>query len=296
MTWNHSPEGSYESYVIGSGVEDQGPFIREDEAIQKHMDEPERARRRELRRLRTLDNYSPLVLHMRWGSFAKEGDNFVLMQRELVLNAVQLEGTHTVNKLNRKVSLRTIPVSEVQELPTVGPENDKINAAREEIETICSKYNAKDRPFRELSHEEPAISIARDSRNLSTDLRRSTKITRRSGERNEGIDVSTDLTLDEYFVVEPNSAREVRDAGMVNGLSRLNRQRALSLARQEIQGVWENFRQAQGRVSFEFRELDEGSTSIRQEFLKEELECLWCGEIEGHRNGECMLPVERRPT
>lgn len=290
VTWNHSPEGSYDFYVIGSGIEDRGPFIRDDEAIQGHMDESERVRRRELRRLRTLENFRPLVLHMRWGSFAKEAENYVLMQRELVLTAIQIEGIHTVNKLFRKVSLRTIPVSEVEEHPTAKPQNDKINAAKEEVETILSKYTANDLPFRALNHEEPVISIARDSRNLFAELKRSTKITRRSDERIEGIDVSTDLALDEHFVIEPNSAREIKDAGVVDGFTRQARQRALNLARQEIQCVWDYFRKGQHRLFPQFRELDEGSTATRQEFPKAELECLWCGEIEGHRNGECVMP------
>lgn len=53
VNWNHGDD----FFVLGSGVDDDGPFIREDEIIRGGMGEVEQERRRELRRLRNLEDY-----------------------------------------------------------------------------------------------------------------------------------------------------------------------------------------------------------------------------------------------
>lgn len=53
VTWNHGND----FFVLGSGTDDNGPFIRDDEVVRESMGEVEQERRRELRRLRNLEDY-----------------------------------------------------------------------------------------------------------------------------------------------------------------------------------------------------------------------------------------------
>lgn len=72
----------------------------------------------------------------------------------------------------------------------------------------------------------------------------------------------------------------------MDGISRAARLRAVSLARQEIQGAFELFRTS---ASFDdLRDLDIGSSAIMDTLNQTEIECEYCDQK--HRNGDCKLP------
>jgi len=102
VQWDFKPNGNYEYFILGSGVDDTGPFIREDEEIQQYMDEPERARRRDLRRLRAKEDVG---FHRGLKCFiqVKEGEFMVTVTRSVTLDIDQV-GIFTKVKL---VSLPT---------------------------------------------------------------------------------------------------------------------------------------------------------------------------------------------
>lgn len=75
------------------------------------------------------------------------------------------------------------------------------------------------------------------------------------------------------------------------GFNKVDRERMIRIARQEIQGAWECFGRAEiVAPALGVRELDEGSTRVREAFKNSELECTFCGKVDDHRCGECMLP------
>jgi hypothetical protein len=102
VQWNFKPNGNYDYFILGSGVDDTGPFIREDEEIQQYMHEPERARRRDLRRLRAKED-AGFHRCLKWFIQVKEGDLMVAVTRSVTLDIDQV-GIFTKVKL---VSLLT---------------------------------------------------------------------------------------------------------------------------------------------------------------------------------------------
>ncbi len=74
---------------------------------------------------------------------------------------------------------------------------------------------------------------------------------------------------------------------IVNGVGKVEREKALRMARQELQGVMEFFLKVPA-LAAGWKELDRGTTGILEEVAEEDLECQYCDKR--HRNGDCRLP------
>jgi len=91
-----TPDGMYKIHIPGNGEQDTDPFLRDDEIIPPCASERERRRKIELRRLRTLEDMSPMVFIFNHGeAVTVEGDLIIAINRELTLFLMQEQGVRT---------------------------------------------------------------------------------------------------------------------------------------------------------------------------------------------------------
>jgi len=281
-------EGDYATHRPGKGDERYSPFLRNDEIVPPGDDVEGLRRRLELRRLRMLEDYDPAPWTVNWMSVpAQEGDTIVLVSRTVALKLAQEGGVHTNSQLIRTLSLTTYNPYDPETLPFPLPDpsdfrRKEIAKAREEIKN-CLEGLGVSRAFEELHITEPEYEVPCDERGLYAIVTRSVAVKRVVGQ--EATTTQETLAMREKFLLELPTIEE-REEDPVLGIGRVEREKAVKMTRQEIQGVVETLpRLVQLR---NFRGLDRGSTGILDAVGEGEAECLYCEEK--HRNGECRLP------
>ncbi|KAF8866865.1 hypothetical protein BDZ45DRAFT_795323 [Acephala macrosclerotiorum] len=294
-----SPETS-SIHIPGSPTFNSGPFIRDDETVSPGMSELESNRRRELRRLRLLPDYDPALwqlFHM--GCFVREGENLekvVLVERMISLKVMQLAGTKTVALLIRSLSIKAVDKGMIEEIDDEGESPKDVEEAREEVKNLLKGVDDRflgqiSRSWDELEVKDSELKVLRDEKGLEATVKKILMVERKSGVENITITDCTSLT--EIFPTTTplnwDGDDFDSDTNLVSGKSKTARSRAVSLARQEIQGVFDLFRVLS---SFEdLRDLDRGSSSIMEIVNQDEIECEYCDQK--HRNGDCKLPDAR---
>ncbi|KUJ21825.1 uncharacterized protein LY89DRAFT_681218 [Mollisia scopiformis] len=293
-----APISSCSTHIPGSSTFDSGPFIRPDETVTPSMSEWEKNRRRTLRALRLVEDYDPSLwqlFHM--GVFVREGGNVVLVERMVSLKVMQVDGTKTVALLVRSLSVKVVEKGMVEE-PDLDQEEESpedVEEAREEVRLLLKAFGVtrEEGPWRdwvEMKVDDPEFKVLRDGKLLEVGARKFLVVQRKHGA--EDITITNCTSLTELFpattILSSNWADEDydSDSNLIDGISKAARVRAVSLARQEIQGVFQLFRTLS---SFEdIRDLERGSTGILDSVKQEDLECEYCEAK--HRNGDCKLP------
>lgn len=102
----------------------------------------------------------------------------------------------------------------------------------------------------------------------------------------EEITIQETVSIVEEFFAKP-PAQEDPTEDVVHGIGKTEREKALKMARQELQGVMEVFLKVPALAAV-WKELDRGSTGILEAVVEEDLECQYCEER--HRNVDCRLP------
>jgi len=279
-----TPDGMYKIHIPGNGEQDTDPFLRDDEIIPRCASERERRRKIELRRLRTLEDMSPLVFIFNHGeAVAVEGDLIITINRELTLFLMQEQGVRTQCTSVRKLDFRTF-----RSLPVPFPDDqkfepEKIAQAQGDI-IKCLDSLGTMRLFSGTQIDGPQYEVKCDDRGLKVVVMRSLVVQRVLGEKD--ITIQESLTISEEFLTEELGEEELREE-VVRGIAKEEREKELRMARQEMQGVIELF-EAIGNVSEHWRSLDRGSTGILEVVGDGEMECEYCDER--HRNGDCILP------
>ncbi|CZR57029.1 uncharacterized protein PAC_06918 [Phialocephala subalpina] len=251
-----SSPSSSSIHIPRSPIFDSGPFIREDETVTVEMSELEKNRRRELKQLIEKENLEKVVL----------------VERIISSKVMQLAGTKTVALLVRSLSIIVV---------------DKGLLRR--ILDIAISGN-----WAELKLEDPEFKLLRDEKGLEVSAKKFLMVERKFGA--EDITITDCTSPTEIFpsTVPPNWDGDGfnSDTNIVNRFFKAARLRAISLARQEIQGVFELFR---FWGSFEdLTDLDIGSSAIMDTMNQGEVECEYCDEK--HRNGDCKLPDAKDVT
>jgi hypothetical protein len=262
--------------------------IRDDEEIQEGMTQEEKDRAFELRRLRGMDDYSGAWSRCWIQGYVEEGENFVLLQRTVGIKIVQ-SGTITASKLVREVTIRTVR-QDLGVVDTLGMSvlpKAEVERAREEIKRVLAGLGTLDTvsPFVRLEMERPSRTVIDDEKGLMVSTSKSHSVLMGNECENGNVSVENMTVVRENLPSKIMGADET-DPDMIEGLGRVERVQGVRLARQEMRGVWETFREEEG-----WRELEARTTGIAGASLEEEgLECEYC-EVR-HRNGNCLLPRE----
>jgi hypothetical protein len=277
-----TPEGNYRTHIPGRGDQLSDPFLRDDEIVRPGAPEEERKRRIELRRLRTLEDYDPPLWKFDWMiALAQEGETIIYVTRSLLLKLKQDQGILTKCVLTRALSLVTFQ-NLAFPIPDDCPLRPKeIAKAREEIKR-CLESVGNAKPFVEKQFAEPEYEVRCDEKGLHAAVYRSWAISRIPWK--EDMTIFESVVMGEKFLAELPTKEELEE-DVVQGYGKVEREKELKLARQEIQGAIQMFSVMDQP---EFRKLDRGSTGIFEVVRDGDKECQYC-EVR-HRNGECRLP------
>lgn len=279
-----TPDGMCKIHIPGKGEQDTDPFLRDDEIIPPCASERERRRKIELRRLRTLEDISPIIFSFPHGeAVAVEGDLIIAINRELTLFLMQEHGVGTQCTSVRKLNFRTF-----RSLPVPFPDDqifepEKISRAREDIIKCLGSLGSM-RLFSGTQIDGPQYEVKCDDRGLKAMVMRGLVVQRMLGEKD--ITIQESLTITEEFLMEELGEEELREE-VVRGIAKEEREKEVRMARQEMQGVIEHF-EGMGYIREHWRSLDRGSTGILEVVGDGEMECEYCDER--HRNGDCILP------
>lgn len=279
-----TPDGMCKIHIPGKGEQDTDPFLRDDEIIPPCASERERRRKIELRRLRTLEDISPIIFSFPHGeAVAVEGDLIIAINRELTLFLMQEHGVGTQCTSVRKLNFRTF-----RSLPVPFPDDqifepEKIARAREDIIKCLGSLGSM-RLFSGTQIDGPQYEVKCDDRGLKAMAMRGLVVQRMLGEKD--ITIQESLTITEEFLMEELGEEELREE-VVRGIAKEEREKEVRMARQEMEGVIEHF-EGMGYIREHWRSLDRGSTGILEVVGDGEMECEYCDER--HRNGDCILP------
>jgi hypothetical protein len=160
---------------------------------------------------------------------------------------------------------------------------EEITEAREYIRLRLEGINVS-KLWSMIRISEPEYVVLCDDRGLMARVIRLLDVARRVGR--EEITIQESITLAEGLFSKHPSEEELAE-DIVNGIGKTEREKALKMARQELQGVMEFFFKVPA-LAAGWEELDRGTTGILEEVVEEDLECQYCDKK--HRNGDCRLP------
>lgn len=286
-----TPDGDFKIHIPGKGDEDENPFLRDDEVVPPGASDGKRMRKIELRRLRTLEDFGQ-SFSMTYGDACTVEDNTLISisynLHLTVSQGVDEQGVGACCTLKRTFRLVSWKFNAPEELPGPLPapsewSPEEISEAREYIRLRLEGINVS-KPWSMIRISEPEYVVLCDDRGLMARVIRLLDVTRRVGR--EDITIQESITLAEGLFSKHPSEEELAE-DIVNGIGKTEREKALKMARQELQGVMEFFFKVPA-LAAGWKELDRGTTGILEEVVEEDLECQYCDKK--HRNGDCRLP------
>ena len=150
------------------------------------------------------------------------------------------------------------------------------------------KFGGADHKIKKLTVEMPEMLMLRDERGLIASTWKMVKITVDYGDIAEEGNATPGVKLEQRTDLHEklsNSVEEKDESGLgLGGFTFEERERALRLARMEIQGALETV------IPFaeDFRDLEQATTGILGTVAPDRVECEYCPIR--HRNGDCRLP------
>lgn len=279
-----TPEHTFKAYIPGKADEDSNPFLREDEIVPLGASEAARRKRLELRRLRTLPDVSQTFMVTYAYGANVEGDNVVVVKRELLLHLQQEDGTMTRCTLKRTMTLKTFQGFDPDELEEITSEPRLVARVRGDVIAFLDGL-VMTKPLSELRVDSPEYHVECDDRGLHASAMRNVVVEKEPGK--EDITIEETLTTVEKFLPDlPSEEKMALD--VIEGIGKEERERMVRLMRQEMQGVVE-YAWTIPQVGENWVDMDDTSTAVFEETREAEIECLYCDKR--HRNGACMLPL-----
>ncbi|KAF8866864.1 hypothetical protein BDZ45DRAFT_719876 [Acephala macrosclerotiorum] len=278
---NFKPDGTYETHTVRPTRAESplmsGPFIREDEELREDMSPTERERVLELRRLRQGEDYRLRMCLVQDQNYARDGNRIIFTRSCIDIEIDQLPHlAGTTSILRRKLVILTTPTipeieSAIRHLGTADP--DAIARVRKEADVLLAKIGDFHEQYTTFDLKGLRYKVVYDAKGLDANVRKGVKV--RKDEDGQTIVIVRTIELNEIYTTRPPDT----DPDEVNGIGRTDRENALRLAREEIQGGLEF---AFVKVPA-FRPLEAGSTGIVD--VRAGRECEYC-DLEGHRNGD----------
>jgi hypothetical protein len=286
-----TPNGDFKIHIPGRGDQDADPFLRDDEVVPPGASEGERKRKMELRRLRTVENFLQSFSVTYRDDCTVEDNTLISISQNLHLTtsqAVDEDGVGACCTLKRTFKLVTRKIKGPEEVPfplSVPSEwsPEELFEARKFIRLRLDGIDIS-KPWSTIRVSEPKYIIFCDDRGLMAVVVRTLDVARRVG--SEDITIQETVSIVEEFFPKP-LAQEESAEDVVHGIGKAEREKALKMARQELQGVMEIFLKVPALAAV-WKELDRGGTGILEAVVEEDLECQYCDER--HRNGDCRLP------
>jgi hypothetical protein len=289
VKYTFTPDGEFKTHIPGRGDQDANPFLRDDEVVPPGASEVERKRKIELRRLRTLENFLQSFSVTYRDDCTVVDNTLISISQNLRLaisQEVNEQGVCACCTLKRTFKVVTMKLKGTEEVsPPVTSEwsSEEITEARKFIRLRLDGINVS-KPWSNIRVSEPEYIVFCDDRGLMAVVLRVLEVARRAG--SEDITIQETVSIVEEFFSKP-PAQEDSTEDVVHGIGKTERERALKMARQELQGVMEIFLKVPA-LATRWKELDRGSTGILEVVVEKDLECQYCDER--HRNGDCRLP------
>ncbi|KAE8451516.1 hypothetical protein EG329_003589 [Mollisiaceae sp. DMI_Dod_QoI] len=256
-----------------------GSFIRDDEELREDMSPAERERVLVLRRLRQEEDRRLRMCLVTGQKYAREGDKFVYMRSCIDIEVDQVSHlAGTSSSIRRKLVIITTPVTPESEniFQQLGqPDPSAIVRAKKEAKEILARILVFHKEYTKFDLIGLKYKVLYDAKGLNSSVRKG--VTVKKSEDSEDIVMVRSVDLAEAYETKPPDI----DPENINGIARKDREKALRLAREEIQGALEF---AFVKVP-SFRPLGTASTGILD--VIPSMECEHCGF--GHRNGDCEL-------
>ncbi len=247
VRWDFIPNGGYDYFVLGSSVDDTGPFIREDEEIREGMDIAEIARRHDLRIPRAMEDKN-IYREVVWEAEVQRDNQMFIVKRKTSLNIYQ-QNTKTASRLVSCIlfSIITKPVAptraylilETNTLDLITSKNDShltthiqvkdrkqvglLATAHAQIRKLFSKIPNPDFPYYKLEILSPRFHVRRESRNFEVAAYTILTITKPSLDKEDTI-IHYKTTLIEDFTEDPLSEVPLEtNNDMIRGLHGMHR-------------------------------------------------------------------------
>ncbi|CZR57030.1 uncharacterized protein PAC_06919 [Phialocephala subalpina] len=282
------PDGTYETHIVGPARAESplisGPFIREDEELREGMSFAERESVLEFRRLRQGEDYHLRMCLLKGQNCAREGNKIIFTRSCIDIEIDQLPHlAGTTSVLRRKLLIPTTPITPAIEraIRQAGaPDTNAITRARKETGILLAKIGDFRQQYTTFDLKGLRYKVQYDAKGLNTSVRKSVRV--RKEEDGDAVVIVRTVELSEMYATRPPET----DPDESNGIYRVDREKAIRLAREEIQGVLEfAFVKVPG-----FRPLEPVSSGILD--VRVGRECEYC-DLGGHRNGDCELMLVR---
>lgn len=286
---NFKPDGTHITYIVGPTRAESplmsGPFIREDDELREGMSSVERERVLNLRRLHQGEDYRLRMCLVQDQNYAREGDKIIFTRSYIDIEVDQLAHlASTTSILRRKLLILSTPIT--PEIETAMqqmdlPDPNAVSRARKQGEMLLAKIGDFYHDFTTFDMKGLRYKVPYDAKGLNASVRKGVEV--RNDEDGRSVYIVRSLELNEAYATRAPGT----DPDEVNGIGRREREKALRLAREEIQGVLEF---AFVKVP-QFRPLEATSSGLLD--VRAERECEYC-DLEGHRNGDCELMLVRQ--
>jgi hypothetical protein len=237
-----TPDGAFKIHIPGKGDEDENPFLRDDEVVPPGASEGERMRKVELRRLRTLEDFSRSFSLTYGRAKTVEDNTLISISYNLHLTIGQVVhklGVGAYCTLKRTFKLVTRKFIGPEEVPLSLQDPfewrpGEITKAREYIRLRLDGINVS-KPWSTIHESEPEHIVLCDDRGLTAIAGRTFDVVRRVG--SEDITIQEPTSIAEVFPNDPGEEDLAED--VVHSIGKTESEKTLKLARQELQGVME---------------------------------------------------------
>jgi hypothetical protein len=291
VRYSFNPDGTYSTH----NVAENGRFHEADEEVRDGMTGLERQHILELRRLRRRREYITPFWELRTAEGAMiEGENIVFGKKALIFKMAQT-GTVTESFIARTLAIQTKArtdddISQIQYENIVRDQQPAVvQAIRDEITVFLERIRpVHGTSFTGLKLPEPRVMVVQDARGLNVSVQKKTHLSKGFPSSRTGIQQAVNVTMSRTTIMEecfPSVAKRVEEHSentTIRGITRQEREKAVTMAREEIQGVMNTMQ----LVMNEPMDIEPATTGLLERTIQ--LECEYCEKR--HRNGDCALP------